>query len=225
MCSLLSVCTTGMFAQDSYSKVTSDFESWHSVRLKAKFNKKFTASLEQGMRLSENSTTLDQALTEIGISYKLTKGLEVGMGTRYIYDRTKNDNYENKFRYNLDASYKQEVNRLDLQLRLRFQNKKELDWENVDLDDPSSYFRIKFQTNYNIKNWKLDPEISAEIFRNLESNGGFDKIRYTIATKYSFKNAGDIGVFYRMENELNTSLPKTTYIAGLKYTYTIKPYK
>lgn len=221
----LSFCIFTASAQDTFSKVTSDFESWSSIALKAKFNKQFSASLEQGLRLSRNSATLEQALTELGVSYKFSNGLAFGLGTRYIYDKTNSGDFENKFRYNLDASYKFEVKRFELKTRLRYQNKSELDWTTDDSDDSKKYLRFKLATAYNIKNWKLDPQFSTEIFRNLETEGDFDKIRFTLATDYSLKKIGEIGIFYRVENEINTSLPKTTYIAGVKYTYTIKPHK
>ncbi len=108
---------------------------------------------------------------------------------------------------------------------MRYQNKSELNIGDSNIDDPKSTFRIKAEAAYNFKNWKFDPKFSTEIFRSLESGGTFDKIRFTLGTSYSLKKAGDIGLFYRIENELNTTLPKTTYIAGLKYTYTFKAYK
>lgn len=51
-----------------------------------------------------------------------------------------------------------------------------------------------------------------------------DLIKYVlpIGTKYKTKSFGNIGAFYRIERELNVNYPKTTFILGVKYTYTLK---
>ena len=51
---------------------------------------------------------------------------------------------------------------------------------------------------------------------------GFDKYRLTLGTEYKFKKMGTLGLFYRFEKELNESIPETTKIIGIKYSYTIK---
>lgn len=161
---LVSLPLSMLSAQETFSNVTSDFESWNSIRVKVKLNKKFTTTLEQGLRLAINSTSLDQALSELGANYKFTKSFEIGVATRYTYDRNKSDNFKDKLRYNFDASYKTSLNRFDFKLRLRYQKKYELVSSQEVGDDPQSYFRVKLNTSYNIKKWKLDPQFSAEIF-------------------------------------------------------------
>lgn len=77
---------------------------------------------------------------------------------------------------------------------------------------------------YNFNNWKLDPKFSAEIFNHFEEGkeNGFDKYRLTLGTKYEFKQMGALGLFYRIEKELNETILETTNIIGLKYSYTIR---
>ena len=210
-------------AQSNETVVTSDFESWSSIGVKAKLSKKLDASLEQGIRLAHNSTQLDQVLTDLGLSYELYKNLNFGVGMRYIYDRSNNGTYDNDLRYNLDLSYKQKFDRLGLKYRIRYQNKNEIG--SFDTQEAKKYLRLKIGAIYNIKNWKLDPKFSTEIYRNIESGGQFDKLRFTLGTDYSIKKYGELGIFYRLEKDLNSTVPKTTYITGLKYTYTFKTKK
>ncbi len=220
---IISLCAVAIQGQENYTKVTADFESWSSAVLNVKLSKSFTAGLEQGLRLSQNSSQLDQALTEVNFAYKFFKKVELGAAFRYIYDRSNTATFDNDFRYNLDASYKEKFDRLAIKFRLRYQNKNELGLSLSEGDENKPYVRLKLSSTYNIKDWKLDPKLSSELFRSSES-AQFDKVRFTVGTEYKIKKYGEIGAFYRMERELNIGLPKTTYIAGLKYTYTFKTY-
>ena len=93
-----------------------------------------------------------------------------------------------------------------------------------DGDYAKQYLRLKAAVEYNFKNWKLDPKFAAEIFNRFE-NGDVDqynKYRLTLGTDYKIKNFGKLGIFYRIEKDINEAIPETTNIIGLKYTYTIK---
>ena len=91
-----------------------------------------------------------------------------------------------------------------------------------DGDVANVHLRFKVAAGYNIKKWKLDPVLSAEIFNQRGIDSGFDKFRVTLATGYKVKKVGEFGAFYRLERELNATYPMTTYILGLNYTYTLK---
>ena len=216
-----------LYAQEETDQivVTSDFESWSSFTFKTKFSKQFSMNLEQGFRFNRNSSELDQALTEINFTSELPSNFRIGAGFRYIKDQSKNNSFDNDFRFNIDASYNNKINRLKYKIRLRYQNKNEIGYSIEEGDEFKSFARAKLSLEYNIKNWKLDPRISTETFRSLRSDGQFEKYRFTIGTNYNLKKMGEFGIFYRIENELNTNYPKTTYIAGINYTYTFKSYK
>jgi hypothetical protein len=209
--------------EDGYSVVTRDLESWNSLQLKYKFSKKWTIGLEQGLRFSQNATFLDQSLTEFKLKWKPTDHLSFGTGLRYIYDRGGNNLFDHDFRLHLDAEYKHDLNRFDFSYRLRYQNRNELGVSSVEGDIFKNYLRFKVESKYNIKDWKLDPVFSTEIFRDLtRTTGSFDRLRFTLGTEYDFKKAGSLNFFYRVERDLGVSYPKTTYILGLGYTFTIK---
>lgn len=223
---LLIICllvTVFSFSQED----TEDLESWTSINLKYKLNKKWTFNLEGQLRLKEDISEVDEYFSEFGASYTLFKGFKLGTGLRYIRE---NDNvgniqgYENHFRYNIDASYKHKINELSIKYRLRYQNKNELGLSTSEGDYAKQNLRFKTSFEYNFSNWKLDPEISAEIFNRFgnEVDNEFSKYRLTLGTEYKLKKMGTIGVFFRLEKELNEELPKTTNIIGLKYIYTFK---
>ncbi len=217
---LLIAITSIGFAQ---TEDTKDLESWNSINLEYKLNKKWSFDLEAQLRLKENASEVSEYFGEFNTTYSISKNFKLGTGFRYIRE---NDNvgnvqgYENHFRYHLDALYKHKINDFSIKYRLRYQNKNEL---GVD-DYENQHFRFKTAIKYNFKNWKLDPEISGELYNHFEKDekNGFDKYRLTLGTDYKIKNMGSIGLFYRIEKELNVSIPETTNIIGLKYSYTFK---
>lgn len=212
------------FSQEEY---TEDLESWTSLNVKHKLNNKWAFNLEGQLRLKENVSEVDEYFGELSTYYSLSKNFKLGVGLRYIRE---NDNvgniqgYENHFRYNLDASYKHKLKDFSFNYRLRYQNKNELGISTSEGDYAKQNLRFKTSLEYNINNWKLDPKFSAEIFNRFEKDDGseFSKYRLTFGTEYKFKTLGTMGLFYRIVRELNESVPETTNIIGLKYTYTLK---
>lgn len=204
----------------------SDLKNWTTIGLEYRLNKKWNFGIEEQLRLKENISTIDEYFTQLITEYSVSKNFIIGAGLRYIKE---NDNegkiqgYENHFRFNLDASYKHKLDNFSLKYRLRYQNKNELGVGNSEGDYANQHIRFKTAIDYNFKNWKLDPKFSAEIFNHFEEGekNGFDKYRLTLGTDYKLKNLGKVSLFYRIEKELNESIPKTTNIIGLKYTYII----
>ena len=204
---------------------TNDFSTWFSAELNYKLDKKWIFSVQEQLRFKENASTTDSYFTQFGAAYKLTKGLVFGVGYRYI---KLNDNQGAKQGYNdfgrlqFDLSYRHKLNDFSLKYRVRYQTKNELGVP----DNANNKIRFKTSIGYNIKGWKLDPKFSAEIYNRIDatntSKNGFKKYRLTLGTSYSIKNAGMLGVFYRIEKDINAAIPTTNNILGLKYSYTIK---
>ncbi len=221
--------TQSAFSQDGEFKTIRDLESWGSFNLKYKINKDWKIGLEEQVRFSNNSSEVDAFFTELNTDYDFSKNVYCGIGLRYI---RQNDNvgdiqgFESHMRLHFDLGYKYKAQRFNIDTRIRFQTKNELGISKEQGDYANNNLRLKTGLEYNFKNWKLDPEFSAEIFRQYENGENeFNKLRFTIGTKYNLKAFGKIRLFYRMEKELNTSYPKTTNILGIKYTYSLKSKK
>ena len=119
----LMIGTSG-FAQ---SEDTDDLESWTSIGLKYKLNKKWSFGLEEQLRLDENISEVSKYFTELDAEYSISKSFDIGGGLRYIRNNDNKGNiqgYENHFRFHVDATYKHKINALSLKYRLRYQNKK-----------------------------------------------------------------------------------------------------
>lgn len=205
----------------STSNYAQDLETWSTLGLEYKLNKKWSFALEEELRLKENSSEIDQYFTELSAEYDLSKHFSLGAGARFSRvndNQGKIQGYENHLRFQLDASYKHKIDKLSLKYRLRYQNKDELD---VDTDEAKEGIRFKTSAKYAFKNWKFDPEISAEVFNQFNSTSAntFDKYRLSIGTTYSLNDYGKINLSYQFEKE---DLKDHVNIIGLKYTYTIK---
>lgn len=215
---LISVCTYG---QDTL--VVRDLETWSSINLKHKINKKWSLALEGELRLKNNSSEINQYFGQFDLEYNFSKHIEFSGGLRYIKD---NDNtgkiqgYENYFRYNLDGTYKQKLNDLSLKYRVRYQNRKELEESN----EIKESLRFKVEAEYNIKKWKLDPELSGELFYSIgsESENQLESYRITLGTTFKAHKSAKINVFYGYDKEINTNYPKALNILGVKYIYNLK---
>ena len=205
---------------------SSDLASWNSIEIKYKLDKKWAFGLEGQLRLKEDISVIDEYFTQFNTEYKVGKNFKLEGAVRYIRENDNQGNvqgYENHFRFNIDASYKHEIQDFELGYRLRYQNKNELGVSESEGDYPNQNIRFKTAIKYDIKNWNFDPKFSAEIFNRFQEGreNGFNKYRLTLGTDYKINNAGKIKVFYRIEKELNVDLPDTTNIIGLKYTYSI----
>ena len=206
-----------------------DLETWTSAEFRYRPAKRWRIGLEGQLRLKENSSVIDGYFAELTGGYEVFKGFRTSLGFRLI---SKNDNtgrqqgYENYVRLHADALYKHEVKRLGLSYRLRYQTRDELGVTNENGDFADHTLRLKIGTEYNFRKWKLDPQLSAEIFHenNRNEEEGFDKFRVTFGTEYKLKKWGRLGLYYRYEQEINKTNPAKTDIIRIKYVYTLKGY-
>jgi hypothetical protein len=222
-------CFQNYFAQeDGAYYVSRDFSTWSAAAFKFKVTKPWSITISEQFRFKKNSSELDVFFTELETKYSFDNGLAIGGGYRFIGDRTDNKGIlDLEQRFQADIFYGFKVNRFDLDVRLRGQRRDDLGEKKADGDYARRALRLKLEAKYNIKKWKLDPEVSFEIFRE---NGkyvtaNFNKFRTTIGTTYDFKKAGEVSLFYRYEKDLNTVYPLNHNIIGFQYKFTYKKYK
>lgn len=225
---LIFITSFTAFCQEGTLVEIRDLETWTSAELKLKVNKKWNFGIQSQFRLDQNSSEMKSYLTQFSIAHKFTKKFQIGTNIRHTIA---NDNSgeiqgtDHYFRIDLETSFKHKINRFDIKHRFRYTSSNEIGVSKIEGDLPKQYFRLKSSVDYNIKDWKLDPEFSAEIFSKYIKYGLFngpDYFRLTFGTTYKLKSIGNIGLNYRLEREIGKSYPKTTNILQFKYTYTIK---
>jgi len=204
-----------------------DFASWTSVKVEYEPNDDWTFALSANLRFKENVSVVDEYFPQLKIDRRIVKGLKLAVGGRYIRENDTKGNiqgYENHFRYQLDAKYKHDVQRFSLKYRVRYQNKKEL--ESSIKPGGASVKRLRFRATveYNIGDWKLDPELAFELLGRFNEDAPYeiDKYYLTLGTQYKIKKAGSIGTFYRIIGTIGQEESLLRHIIGLSYTYTFK---
>jgi hypothetical protein len=209
---------------------TSDSGIWSSIGVDYSPIKKLKIGIEQNWRLKEDSSVTDEYFTETSIQYEILKNFDIAFGARFIKENDnvgKKQGYESHFRFNLDAGYKYEIKRFTFSHRIRYQNKKELNLPDTEINLPNEIMRFKTDLEYNIRKWPLDPEFSVELFSGLEGveqirDLNLDKIRLTFGTDYKIKKYGKFGIFYRYEENIITFFKnETLHVLGLSYNYSI----
>lgn len=204
----------------------SDFEVWLKAGIKYKVNDRWDLNLEEQIRFDDDANALKNYHTELGIKFEINKFLDLLLATRYI---TRNDNQGNRqgledhFRYQLGLGLKHELNQFELKHRLLYQHRNEVGLSGSEGDISRQYFRWRSGATYKIKDWKYDPQFSAEYFlaTNKEEAGIDNSIRFTIGTERKYKKVGEFGIFYRYETSLDTPINEITHVLALKYTYSI----
>ncbi|MCK5028159.1 MAG: DUF2490 domain-containing protein [Bacteroidales bacterium] len=219
---LASLIFTGLIVtvKAQETKVISDLEQWTSIGISKKINDHWKISLDQEFRFSNDISQFDTYFTDLGVDYKINKHFAVGANYRFYQNKNKELNFESQHRWNTDFQYKQKVNRFTLAYRIRFQNKDE-DFFTSESSNNLYNLRNKFSVDYNIKKFKFDPFFNVELYRQIEgvNTTELSKLRWTLGLEYSLKKFGDVELFYRIDNELNQSYNKDTYIIGLGYKF------
>ncbi|MFY0674014.1 MAG: DUF2490 domain-containing protein [Bacteroidia bacterium] len=210
------------FSQDTTVHVVRDLESWTSARLNYKINKKFGIRFSQNLRLQQNSMQFNNYFSELAFKYEPFKNLTLELETRYGVN-AKNSGNVNYLRLFYAAKYEYSLDRLDFSARAAYQNVNTMSVSAFDFAEARYNWRYQLKSSYNIKNWKLDPELSFEGFRKntTASNPGFDKYRIRLTTDYNFNDL-KISPFYAFERELNEEYPLNASIIGLNLTYNLK---
>ena len=76
--------------------------------------------------------------------------------------------------------------------------------------------------DYRIKALKLNAKLFGEVFneaKTTDSNGGFNRHRYTLRISRKFKNFGTVAMFYANQSDYSTNTKKNKSIIGFKYSY------
>ena len=223
----LLISSNMLMAQNS-----NDLEGWSSVQLDMRASKKMTFSISQHLRYRNDITTMSTYFTQLETNFEILKDLELGGGVRFIKkndDVGKKQGIESHFRYQLDASFKHDINNIGLSYRLRYQNKNELGFSEDEGDIAKEQLRLMFGVDYKLLPVNIIFKIKAEFFNTFVNKTVGTKInrqRFTLSASRKFKNFGKISLFYRIQDDLNVKLETgevnlSKSILGFKYVYNL----
>ena len=103
------------------AQVVSDARLWTGVTVSKKVND-FRFSFSEELRFDENISHVDKVFSELGVQYKVVKGLYVAMSYRFNRDNEyETKNYDMLHRIDFGATYKYKLNNFRFSVRSKFQ--------------------------------------------------------------------------------------------------------
>lgn len=206
---ILSIFLGILFAGSAFSQeVTNDFQTRTEVKLSYQPLDKLSLSLNPEVRLDE-SFQVGKYMLESKLSYKPVKGLSLGGSYRFIINPRSNKSTEYLHRFALFATYKNNIERFEPSMRVKYTNYT----EDLSLGE---FLRYRAKLEYDIKGSKITPHLSAEAFHYIEGNQIY-KMRYAIGAEYKINKKSSLGLRYLLDYYLLDYRNK--HIINLGYNY------
>ncbi len=212
MFSAIFLLTSNLYAKKSYPM--EDGQTWGSFQIKKVVLKNLDVELSQELRYSDYSTKLNQSLTDIGLSYKLSNFFKVGLFYRYrnliLDEEIRDEVYAN-------ASFKYAWNDFTFTDRARLHIKFRDD------DETINNFRNKLKIDYNTSTF-VSPFIESEIFyRFIYENGDrVTQARYALGLAFEITDYLEIDTYFMREQEYNTKKAIHSNIIGIDFSVNLK---
>jgi len=205
---LIILMTTGtvIIAQD----VENDFEYRTSIKLSLKPLKKLKINFVPEARFKDDFD-VDRYMLETELIYKPLKFLYLSGGYRFVINPRTEKETEYLHRYEFSATVKKDFERFEPSFRIRYTN-----YADDDADD--NFLRYRAALSYNIKNCKLRPTLSAELFHQLSTNESY-KMRYKLALDYKLFKKNYISAAYRFDYYLQEEKNKHIFSLGYKIKF------
>lgn len=221
----VSTCSLGAaVAQAQIADRESDVELWLGAGAKYDATDELQLTVEQQLRFDDNISAVKNYHTELQLEYEFLKDMEFFGAARFI---RRNDNqgavqgYENHFRYQVGLTYGHRIKPLELDYRLIYQHRNELQVSEAEGDVARQFMRFRMRVTYKIKNWKYDPQFSVEYSEafNEAAAGVDDRIRFGIGTARDYAKIGEFEFRYLFERTLGGEIQEQAHILVLRYSY------
>jgi hypothetical protein len=212
----------------SFGQTQPDAGMWNTLSIEKEISKKFSAGIDEELRLRDNFSQLNLLYTNFGVSYKPIKGVKLALIYRLIekYEGT-NVTFSYRDRLMFDASYKYKLKDWAFAYRSRIQAEVRNYYSSRLGQIPEWFWRNKFEVKYDI-NKKFEPYIGAEFRyqlkdpRNPISNHGWHRLRKFAGIDYNINGSNSVGIYYLIQTEFGVANPQNLYILGLQYSLTLQ---
>ena len=223
-----------------------DFGIWYTLGAQKKLSQQLSISLEGEYRTRNNARTTDRWTIEAAAAWKPNRNLKIEGGYKFIDEQRQEkisytttpinlkhwrpSYYHIRHRVFLGAEASIQIQRFTISLRERWQYTYRPDksvtrydfdderWEQHNVGAKAKHeLRSRLKMEYDFPHWKLDPEVSAELFNAWRT----EQIRLTIGTDYKIKKHHVIKAFYRFQinNEEGDIYDYNEHILGLGYQF------
>ena len=188
---------------------TKDFQTWSSVALQKSFSEKFDGTIQQELRLKENSTQLRLTFTDLELKFNVNKNFSITANYRFII---KPDETNHRIYTNISYSWKK--NKFEISPRIRFQH------EFIQNSPDENYIRPKISFSYKV-NKKWEPFLSEELFFHVLYYKGdeFDESRLSGGVNYDFNKNTSLKLYYLFEQQFNVKTPQQNHVLGIAFEH------
>jgi hypothetical protein len=158
-----------------------DFGIWYGISAEHKFSKKLELDLLTNVRTFNNAKKIDEAFLEGGITYNLSKRLEIAGSYRLSKNIEDNELYYFQHKLFFDLKGNVPLRNLNVSCRLRFEEKTKTYLKDENADHPYYTGRIKIKAVYKTPTFPLNPYIYIESFFPMfsENSGTIGKNRFS----------------------------------------------
>ena len=207
------------FAQ---SERSTDFGAILSAQYDADLGNKWAIEVEEELRFDHNCTQLDRWLNSVTLEYPfLHNRMHVGVTGGAIRRYNDRGYYENRTRVGLDVNYAETYRRYKFSYRSRlmatFRDESVGDYR----VNPKLYWRNRLQASYQRPNSRFKYALSMELhwLLNDPKLSVADNLRTVFTVDYRLSRRQHLGVFVRMDNDIQVKKPVDRFYLGLTYHY------
>ena len=202
------------------------YENWSSIKVDYELTKNVDIYGGGQLRIKSVGDSYNKSFYELGAKIKINDHLSSGFGFRGIDELDDVGNIQGHEKFNRYHAYiRKSLDYKNFNFRFRVQFQKKIQ-NKIDNPEYRNFWRLKLDSEYNIKNWKYDPRIGFEIFLRdeINFNENYEKYRVYFGTKFNLKKRKSLSIRYIMQKYLTNQNP-TLHILRISYNYEIKKKK
>ena len=200
------------FAQDD------DFGLWFEAFGNKKLFDKLELNLSGAIRTYHNTSEIEEAFLEAGLTYKFNKFLTAGASYRFTEFREDDELYHPRHKWYATVTGKLPLGDLDISAQFKFQQRFKTYFEDEDDAQHKEHLRIRLKGQYDIPSFPVNPYISYEIAIPVfnENVSGVDKSRFIAGAEYNLSKKHAIDLEYIFERDF---YPKMSDISIISLNY------
>lgn len=197
------------------------FQVWNEAGVSYKFDKKQSFAFDLTTRHTAGG--LQTIFPQVSYKYKVNKNIRPSIDYRLISDRNQEGNMTLQHRLNANLQFNQELERLQLGLRLRYQFSTNRLADNFEPEFGQA-LRIKPSFAYDLSNTDLEPQVSMEFFSGpMDGQVGFhmNRIRWSVGFGYTFEGPHTVEIAYLYDQRINSPSALNRAILSISYGYSL----
>ena len=187
------------------------YESWSKFGVEYKLNDFVNLNFSGDLRLKSIGNSYKKSFFELESDFKIQKNLVFGLAYRNMDELDDEGGIQGHEKFNRYHTYiRKAIDYKNFNFRFRVQYQKKIQ-NKIDNPEHRNFWRLKFDSEYNIKNWKYDPRIGFEMFLRDEINFGenYERYRLYFGTKLEIYGENILTIicylmFYSLEKNLIT---------------------